>query len=159
MTTKQRSKTERQRHIREDANGHRRFILHPEDNDTFVRTGRQVVEGCRLGISVEVWLDECKAMFERVREWAQARAERVQACYAAPETSGIKFFFVPFSETYDIALDEELTDLDVELFRRFNVGTVDVLEIPARSLDRFLPPEATVLIYGDAARPPQSVEP
>jgi hypothetical protein len=158
MATKQRRKTKPRQHIREDANGHRQFVLHPEDNDAFVRTGRQVIEGCQLGISVEVWLDECRAMFGRVLEWATARTGRVRACYAAPRMGGITLYFVPFGETYDFGLGDELSELNVELFRGFNVGMVEIHQVPATSLDRFLPPDATVLVYGDASRSHNSVE-
>ncbi|MFA7236228.1 MAG: hypothetical protein WC058_05120 [Phycisphaeraceae bacterium] len=44
--------------IRNDVDGDRPLILHPEDNDLFVRTGRQVIDACGLHIGVELWLRE-----------------------------------------------------------------------------------------------------
>jgi hypothetical protein len=41
---------------RDDAD--RQVLVHPENDDIFVVTGRLAIEGCRLGIGLQVWLDE-----------------------------------------------------------------------------------------------------
>ena len=63
-------------HIHASRDVERQFVLHPADNDVFVRTGKQIIEGCRLSISIGVWLEELRGMFGFLAEWCgEARGE------------------------------------------------------------------------------------
>lgn len=149
----------RSQHIREEADGERQYVLHPEDDDLFVRTGRQVIEGCRLGISIEVWLDELRAMFDSVHEWVkeQGLASRIVACVAVPRGVGTGLFFVPRGESFDFDLADQLAKLNINLMRQFNVGPVEIHQLPEDELDRFVVSEAAIEIYRDANRPHQTM--
>lgn len=151
-------KDQTSRSIREAVDGERQFVLHPENDDLFVRTGRQVIEACRLGISVEVWFGECKDMFEHVSEWARGHAGQVIACYAVPRGTGIGLFLVPKSQSFNFDLADELADLNRELVQKFNVGTVEIHQVPGDELGRFLVIEESRQVYSDANSPHQPVE-
>jgi hypothetical protein len=145
-------------HISEDVDGGRQYILHPENNDLFVRTGRQVIEGCRLSISVEVWLDEIKAMFDYLHTWVQEQGlGRIVACYAVPRGIGTRLFFVPRGDSFDFDLADLLARLSIQLMQKFNVGPVEIHQLPWDELDRFVVPEMAVEIYSDAGRAHQTV--
>jgi hypothetical protein len=135
-------------HIKEDADGHRPVLLHPEDNDLFVRTGKQVIEACRLGISVELWLSEFQAMLEEVQRWTAARAASVRACFAAARGARVALYFVPPHDQFDFDLAEQLAELNAELVKRFNIGMVEIYQIPWAELDRFINPKSARQIYG-----------
>jgi hypothetical protein len=122
------------------------FVLHPGDNDAFVRTGRQIIEACRLSISISVWLDELKEMFAQVREWCAQRPEKIQGCLAAGRGSKIVLFFVPQGKSFHFDLADEMTELNRELVTRYNIGTVEVGQIPASEIERFLDPEGTKIL-------------
>lgn len=145
-------------HIREPVDGAREYVMHPADNDLFVRTGRQVIEACRLGISVEVWFGECNAMLEKVTAWAQEHVAKVTAAYAVPGGAGIRLFVVPKSETFDFDLADELADLNRELVQKFNVGTVEIHQVPADEVSRFVVPEEARQVFSDANGTHQPVE-
>lgn len=134
--------------LRESQVADQRFLIQPEDNDLFVRTGRQVIESCRLGISVDLWLKELAAVIESVREWTAARADRIAACYCAPRGAKTVLFFIPTSRQFDFDLGDELADLNGRLVREFNVGLIEVGQIPAAEVDRFLDPASARLVYG-----------
>jgi len=152
------TKDKTERHIREAVDAERQFVLHPENDDLFVRTGRQVIEACRLGISVEVWFGECKDMFERVSQWARGHAAQVSACYAVPRGTGIGLFVVPKSQSFNFDLADELAELNRELVQKFNVGTVEIHQVPGDELHRFLVIEESRQVYSDANSPHQTVE-
>lgn len=133
-------------------------VLHPANDDLFVRTGRQVIGACRLGISVELWLRELDAALAKVREWAAARADSVRACYCAPRVERIMLFFCPKSEQFDFELADGLADLNVQLVKDFNVGMVEVSQVPWEELDRFVNLELARLVYGEQRRPHPPVE-
>lgn len=136
-------------HIRETSDGERQYIIHPEDNDLFVRTGLQVIEGCRLSISVEVWLKEIKGMFSNIYSWIQEHLDKIVSCYAVPRNVGTALFFVPQSNSFDFDLADLLAELSVSL-RKYNVGPVEIHQIPECELDRFIIPEMSVEIYSHA---------
>jgi hypothetical protein len=145
-------------HIREAVHGTLQFVLHPEGDELFTRTGRQVIEACRLGISIEVWLHECEDMLRSVVKWIEGQAGRVRSCYAVPRDAGISLFFVPTSDTFDFDLADELAKLNRKLVQSYNVGTVEVHQVPDDELDRFLVPENSRQVYSDASGSHQPVE-
>lgn len=136
----------------------RPVVLHPENDDLFVRTGRQVISACQLGISLELWLRELDLMIEDVRGWAEAHAGHVRACYCAARGARVVLFFVPATEQFDFDLADALAELNSRLVREFNIGIVEVGQVPADELARFLDVESARQVYGEPRRPPSAVE-
>ena len=134
----------------------RQFLFHPADNDVFVRTGRQIIDACRLTISVEVWLDELEEMMKFVRTWC-ADNRTVRGCICSPRAARVMLFFVPTSTTFNFDLADQLTDLDIHISREFHLGSDEVSEVPLGQADRFLIPEESIEIYGQHDRPSEPV--
>ncbi len=150
------SKTSPERiHIRKTAHSGTQFVLHPDGDELFTRTGRQVIEACRLGISIDVWLHECEDMLGHVVKWIRNQAGRVRRCYAVPRDAGLGLFFVPKSASFDFDLADELAKLNRTLVQSFNVGAVEIHQVPAEEIHRFLVPECSRQIYdADSAHQP-----
>jgi len=136
-------------HIDELKDGERQYVLRPENNDLFVRTGRQVIEACRLNISVDLWMTELTAMLNNVREWAGAHPAHVHSVYCAPKGARVVLFFMPPGEQFDFDLAEQLADLNRDLLTRFNVGAVEVHQIPWGERHRFLDLDTSWPVYGE----------
>jgi hypothetical protein len=148
------------RHIREADEAARQFVLHPENDELFTRTGRQVIEACRLSISIEVWLEETAAMFDHVSAWIdrEGLGERVASVYATGRGASICLFFVVSGERYDFELADKLAILTRELVRGFNIGPVEVHQLPWAELEQFVTLEDARAIYGGADHSHQTVE-
>lgn len=144
--------------ISEKQDGQRQFLLHPEDNNLFVRTGKQVIDSCRLGISVELWLEELSSVMKEVESWCEARKDRVRSCYCAPRIAKLAFFFLPVAERFDFDLADELADLNSHLLKDFNVGMVETHQVPWVEADRFLDPVTARLVHGEALEVPRPME-
>ncbi len=146
--------------IHERKDGNTSYLLHPEDNDLFVRTGRQVIASCQLGISLELWLNELSSMMKAVHDWANVHAGHVRACYCAPQGTSVVFFFAPKSEQFDFDLADELAAFNLELLRTYNVGMAEMRQIPWSEFDRFVNPTAATnrLIYGEQLKPLEAVD-
>lgn len=144
--------------IRNDVDGDRPFILHPEDSDLFVRTGRQVIDACGLHVSVELWLREMNAMLHAVRAWAEAHADAVRSCFAAPLGSRMAVFVVPQGKQFNFDLADELASLNIHLVKEFNVGMVELHQIPFEEIDRFIDPANARWVYGEQPAPHPTVE-
>lgn len=136
----------------------RQILLRPENNDAFVRTGRQVIAGCELGISIDLWIDELNSLIGHVVEWTSGHAKSVSACFIEPRPRCIMLFFVPVSSGFDFDLADELVQLNAKLMKDFNVGMIETHQIPERELDRFLNHAVARQIYGDQRRPHNAVE-
>ncbi|HUU97587.1 MAG TPA: hypothetical protein VM487_17770 [Phycisphaerae bacterium] len=139
--------------ISEARDGERPYVIHPEDDDLFVRTGKQVIEACRLGISLQLWVEEFKAMLRHVSDWAGDRADKVRACCCAPHGASVTFFVAPRSEQFDFDLSDAMTELNAELVQRFNVGPVELHQVPWDEMDRFLDIRMARVVYGEAPSP------
>jgi hypothetical protein len=134
-------------HINEAQDADRNVVLHPENDDLFVQTGKQVIEACRLNISVELWQHEVSSMFDRVRHWAAERDDRISGCYATARPTKLVVFVTPTKSTYDFDLADEITMLNRDLLRNFNVGYVELAQVPLDQMDRFVHPQQVRPIY------------
>jgi len=93
-------------------------------------------------------------MLGAVRDFAEDHNKLVAECYAVPRGTKTVLSFVPRSESFDFDLATELADLQFDYQQRFTniVGTIEVGQIPAWDLRRFLDPDAAERIY-PAERP------
>ncbi len=133
-------------------------LLHPADDDLFVRTGRQVIEACRLGIGIDLWLSELDSMLERVRDWAGQHASRIRSCFCAPRGSQIALYFSPALDRFDFDLADELASLNGELVKYFNIGMIEIHQVPESELDRFIDQSSARLVYGQHRKSHPPVE-
>lgn len=143
------SKSKNALHIQEKADADRDYVIHPESNDIFIRSGKQIVAACQLGISVEVWINEIESLVDHVDKWCRDRSARIRACFLSPAGMKSTLFFIPKTGHFDFDLADELAVLSVELMNHFNVGTIELRQIPWTELDRFLNPMKAALIYGE----------
>ena len=127
----------------------REFVIRPADKDLFVRTGAQIIDSCRLRISFELWFEEVQSMVERVRTWAEQRTDRVRACYCSPGGKRVTIFVVPSAGRFDFDLADEVVDLNTSLVKDFNVGRVEVGQVPWNELGRFVNVETAIHVYGE----------
>jgi hypothetical protein len=144
--------------IDEATDGSRQVILRPENNDVFIRTGKQVIAGCNLGISVDLWLDELHSLIAFVSDWTKNHSTTVEACFIEPRPRCVMLVFVPISKSFNFELADELVELNAKLIKDFNVGMVEIHQIPQDELGHFLDPSAARLIYGDPRKTHIAVE-
>lgn len=136
-------------HIREDRDADTRFVIHPESDDVFVRSGKQVVASCQIGISLEVWLGELNELFMTIADWCKGHAS-IRAAFAQPIGSRIAIYVAPSSSSFDFDLGDELADLNISLARKYRIlGMIEVLQIPWDDKETFIG-QAAKCIYGDS---------
>jgi hypothetical protein len=136
-------------HLHEQRDGDKRYVIHPGDNDIFVRTGRQIIDACQLRISLEVWYGEFAEMLEFVNTWCGQNADFVRCCVCTTRAARVMLFFAPKSKSFDFDLEDKLTDLDIQISGKFSVGTVELGQIPFNEIDRFVVIEDSKQVYGE----------
>jgi hypothetical protein len=128
---------------------HRSYLIAPENRDLFIRTGRQVIAACDTQIKIERWIEVYEAMLGSVRDFAMDHAKLISACYAVPRNAKTVLSFVPKSDSFDFELANELAKLQFDFQEKFGnlVGAIEVGQVPAWDLDRFLNTDAAEKIY------------
>jgi hypothetical protein len=137
-------------HLDEKANPQGRVLVTPQDEDRFTLPCAQAVEACKLHVSRKLWFDELDSMLVRVRDWAGQHQDRIHSVYAAPREGHVVIFVVPKSDTYDLDLGSQLTDLDIELAQQFQVISTEVMQIPGKTtqqLASFVNPDMAKTVY------------
>lgn len=144
--------------IKEAVDGDTPVVLHPQNDDVFVRTGTQVIAACQLEISLDLWLKEITSLFSEVASWAQTRSEKIRSCYWVPRVGRVVFYFLPKGNQFDFDLAESLSDFNVALVNQFNVGMIELQQIPWAEAERFLDSETARCVYGDEFKSPETME-
>ena len=135
-------------HIHEAQDGESEFVFHPESNDIFVRTGKEVIASCQIGISLQVWLDELRDLFRDVSTWAKTLTS-VRAVFALPIGSRLVLYVAPAGSCFDFDLADSLALLNRSLVKnRPVIGMVEVLQVPWDDRGSFVSDNAKC-IYGD----------
>jgi hypothetical protein len=116
---------------------HRKYKLIDLDNSEIERTALELVEGSKLLNNRDLWVANFKATISRVRQWCQTSG-RVRMALVDIRSNKVLFYFVPQSDRYDLMLGGEMTALEVELGGSAGIGYVETLQVPDRSLERFV---------------------
>ncbi len=106
------------------------------------RTAAELFEGTRLLKNRDLWIANFAATIARVRSWCQEQAARLRSVYVDVRSNKVVFYLVSDSDRFDLTLDEAMTYLEVELGGSAGIGYVETLQIPERSLDRFVGPNS-----------------
>jgi hypothetical protein len=83
--------------------------------------------------------------FKRIAQWAESHRERLLAVYITLRQGEASLFFVSAGDRYDVELDEQMTEFEVELGGSAGIGSVESFQIPDRSVDQFVGSRAVLL--------------
>ncbi len=125
--------------------GHRRYTIIDKDDAEIIRTAGELLDGSRLKDNHDLRVANLTSVFKRIAVWAEAHRGSLVAAYLTAQSRRVTLFFVSSSERYDIKLDADMTDLEVQLGGSAGVGTVESFQIPEHSLDQFVGGDAVLL--------------
>lgn len=134
-------------HLHEKSLSERQVVVHPSDEDLFVLTGRQVIKSCQLGTSVELWLEEVSRAEAFVAAWCADHSGKVNLAFLVPRPSQLALFFAHSDSQFDFDLADEMTELSSQLVHEFNIGMVDMYQVPKAEISRFVDQARAKLIY------------
>ncbi len=120
----------------------RRYKLIDLDNTTIERTASELIEGSKLLSNRELWTSNFRATIQRVRQWCAHFSDQIQVALVDIRSNKVVFYFVPQSDRYDLDLGRAMTTLEVELGGSEGIGYVETLQVPERSLERFVGPRS-----------------
>jgi len=115
-----------------------------EDNDQFLWTVQEVVRACKAqGRFADVG-KQLRTLLQKLRDWCNSHPDDIREAYLTVRDSGLLFLLVRKTKPFNEALEEALTDLDLEVANDndFDLIRLSVLALPAtseESVRSFLP--------------------
>ena len=125
----------------------RSVLITPLDEDRFIVRGESVIRACNLTINAQLWWDELVAAMEEVSAWSHLRQGKLRDVVCDVGSAKVRFYFSTSGKQYDFDLADELTDLELKLHREFNLGYVEVMQIPHDAMNRFAGDDARIVIW------------
>ena len=116
----------------------RRYRLVSLDNKEIERTAAELFQGSNLLTNQTLWVSNFKSTISQVRAWCDAQKESIRLALVDVRSNKVTFYFVPDGSRYDLALGKKMTDLEVDLGGSAGIGYVESLQVPERSIDRFV---------------------
>jgi len=123
-------------------------MLHGPQDDIIMRTGKQIIEACELRTSLDLWRHEFNDMLEFVKTECQKFARQVDACFLSPRGAKLLLVFIQTSPSFDFDLADKLTEVEITLQNKFNVGFTEVMQVPISEADRFINFNGVVHVFG-----------
>jgi hypothetical protein len=131
---------------------HRKYKLIDLDNSQIERTARELCEGSKLLGNRNLWVANFTATIGRVRAWCEERRDRMRMALVDIRSNKVVFYIVPRSSRYDLPLGDDMTALEVELGGGAGIGYVETLQVPERSLERFVGEKSLRVWGGDGGQ-------
>lgn len=138
--------------IRLDFHSVQQVVVTDEDGDRWVTTVREAANASRSALDQKEWKSEFEGFLAHIHEWAKKRADVVSAAYVGIGAEGLTGVIVTKGQEYRYDLDDEVTNLDIELANKFPNCRADVLQSPEgepESRIPYLAAERALQVYGD----------
>lgn len=107
-------------------------VVHSGD-DLFLLTVQEAVKACGAWLKMAEFQTQMRALMDRLNVWVGEREDKIRDAYFSVKTGGGLFFMVVMRERkYDRDLEDELTELDVEVANatEYDLLRLSVLAIP-----------------------------
>lgn len=108
-------------------------VLVQDGDDLFLLTVQDAVNACGAWNKMAEFQSQMKELKARLEQWVSARETTVRDAFLSVKTGGGLFFMVVMNERkFDRDLEDDLTDLDVEIANapEFNLLRMSVLALP-----------------------------
>jgi hypothetical protein len=119
-----------------------RVVVYDHDK-VFLLTVHEAVKACGMLDKAAAILDQMKALTQKLTTWLTDRRERVRSATLSVKPGGLHFLVVTRGREFDQVLEDDLTDLDIELANssEYDLLRVNVLalpNVPSESVEAFI---------------------
>lgn len=128
------------------------ILVTPDDQDRFVTTSSEAAKACRAAQNVLHWKQEFDAFLKYIHDWCAERTERVACAYLSFSSDGLKLFLLTHGSDYRFDFDDEVSDFDLELDKKFPNCPGEVMQLPetpVESLTSFFDPANAFQLHGE----------
>jgi len=128
-----------------------KVVVTPDDEDRFMTTAAEAARACEHVQNLFQWKQEFDRLLTHVHGWCKARNETVSRAYLAATGEGLDVFLLTAGPEYRFDFDDLVSELDIELARRFKncpSGVTHFPDTPSEPLSSFFDPSKALQLYG-----------
>jgi hypothetical protein len=131
-------------------------MVSPENEDRFALSMELAIRGCKLGSQLDRLSQQIGMLLHKLHEWVRAHNQQVDQAYVVIRGDGLLFLVVQKEKRFNAEIEDELTQLDMEIAQAidFDLVAFSVLALPKSDKDvitSFLTQDSTVT-YRNAER-------
>src|ERR1700691_829200 len=116
--------------LRLDFQSVQQVVVTGVDGDRWVTTVKEAAQACRSALDQKDWKEQFEAFLSRIHEWSKSHSERVSAAFVGISSEGLTGVIITRGLEYQQDFDDEVTELDIELAKRFPSCRADILQSP-----------------------------
>ena len=126
-------------------------LVVPENEDRFITTEREAARACQVAEYGKEWSNQFKDFLSYIHHWCEEHSAIVEAGFVDVGDIGLRVEICINKDSYDFEFDDEITDLDVELGKRFPSCIAEATQIPKQDLlrDAYMS-EHVMRVYGNS---------
>ena len=144
--------------IRLDFQSVQQVVVTSHDGDRWVTTVKEAAQACRSALDQKEWQEQFEGFLGHIHEWAKSHSDIVASAFVGISSEGLTGVIITKGPNYRQDFDDEITELDIELAKRFPSCRADVLQSPEEEPEARIPYislERAVQVYGDQKQPPR----
>ncbi len=134
--------------------GARSVSVNPKDQDHFTVTVEEAIKACKARDTFSSFQVLFKRLLIRLKMWTNEHSSKIKLAYLTVRDASLLFVVITKLVEYDRDLEDELTELDLEIANEVSLSSVrlNVLLLPPASPDSiaaFIAPQYLLTIFSD----------
>lgn len=129
-----------------------RVVVEPADEDRFVVTVREAAQACKQAQDNKEWESQFNNFLVYLENWSESHSDTIKTVYVNVADGALNILICTGDELYNVDFDDTITELDLELVKRFHWLIAEVMQVPESVQCDRIPYEKAILVYGDGKR-------
>ena len=138
--------------IQLDFQSRQQVVITGTEGDRWVTTVKEAAQACRSALDQRSWEEQFRSFLTRINEWAKEHSNIVSAAFVGVSCEGLTGVIITKGSEYRVDFDDDVSQLDIELAKRFPNCRADVLQSPEGEPESRIPYislELAVQVYGN----------
>ena len=122
-------------------------VVEQADEDRFMMTAKEAARAYALAQNEKELREQFVQVILFLREWCRHNSE-VERCYGYPGDGHFNILVCTTGAEYRHDIEDQVTQLDVNLFRQFPWLRAELVHVPSSVADKNVTLEKAIVIYG-----------
>lgn len=127
-------------------------LVEPGDEDRFLITAREAARACKVAQDEKEWKETFDQFLIYLQRWCKSHKDKVAACYVGIGDGTLSIVVCTKAAEYDFDFEDVITDLDLDLVKKFPWCVAEVMQVPSSLKDGQPSLEQAIMVYGDGSR-------
>ncbi|HLN31557.1 MAG TPA: hypothetical protein VK395_27700 [Gemmataceae bacterium] len=124
-------------------------LVEPDDEDRFMTTSQEAAFACKQASDKKEWQEDFKRFLHAVSQWCESHKDDVHNGCVGVGDGLLNIFIRTKHKAYNFDLEDELTQLDIDLVKKFPWLVAEVMQLPSNINEDQLFSENAIIVFGD----------